>query len=377
MKKLLLPYAFDSAGNLVHIECARKGETYKCPECGKHLTLNISKIPKGEKYHRRNHFSHPKGCPDNHCSESFLHKLFKKRAVECIQKKLDNNEKNFEFKWFCEECYNSHIGNMFKKATSVCMEYDLGICRPDIALLDKNGKVVIVIEIVFTHKPELEVIKYYNENKIGCLQINVTDFEDCERVEKKLTRPDKVNLCPVPNCKTCGHKMRQVVLKIMKATCWKCRKELIYAIKNFDLNTFMYGPEYFNEEEVELANKNGTNVIKKYINSHYANICRHCGANFVPRSYTKYAIKKELNIYGCSHCMSIKIGEKEKAKNKIIEENLREKTIKSSSKVVTDYIVPINCPECQCELRKITVNHKCFYRCGNYPNCKYEECIEN
>ena len=75
--------------------------------------------------------------------------------------------------------------------------------------------------------------------------------------------------------------------------------------------------------------------------------------------------------------MSIKIGEKEKAKNKIIEENLREKTIKSSSKVVTDNIVPINCPECQCELRKIKVNHKYFYRCGNYPNCKYEECIEN
>ena len=34
MKKLLLPYAYDSTGNLVHIDNAHKGETYTCPECG-------------------------------------------------------------------------------------------------------------------------------------------------------------------------------------------------------------------------------------------------------------------------------------------------------------------------------------------------------
>lgn len=375
MKNLLLPYAFDSAGNLVHIECARKGETYMCPECGEHFTLNISKIPEGEKYHRRNHFSHPKGCLDNHCSESFLHKLFKERAIACIKKKLDKNEKCFDFVWYCEECYKSHKGNMFKKATSVCLEYDLGICRPDIALLDINGEVVIVIEIVCTHNPDLEVIKYYNNNRIGCLQINVTDFEDCERVEEKLTHPDKVNLCPIPNCKNCGHKIEEVVIKIKKTTCEKCNKEMIIATKKFASCSLEYNPKYFYEKEVELANENGTNIKKKYITWDYANICKHCSADF-QRYDRKSVIQKELNVYGCHHCVELKRW-KEEAKRKKNEAKMLDETIKSSSKVETECIVPIKCPKCQCELKKITENNKCFYRCGNHPNCDYEKTNES
>ena len=80
MTKLLLPYAYDSNGNLVHIDNAQKGHKYTCPNCGAELLLKISKIPEGQKYHRRNHFAH-KGNSDNHCSESFLHKLFKERCA--------------------------------------------------------------------------------------------------------------------------------------------------------------------------------------------------------------------------------------------------------------------------------------------------------
>ncbi len=32
--KLLLPYAYDSNGNLVHIDNAQKGHKYTCPYCG-------------------------------------------------------------------------------------------------------------------------------------------------------------------------------------------------------------------------------------------------------------------------------------------------------------------------------------------------------
>ena len=83
MTKLLLPYAINSSGNFVHIDNARKGDIYICPSCGANLSLRISKIPKGQKYHRPNHFAH-KGSVDNYCSESFLHKLFKQRVAEYI-----------------------------------------------------------------------------------------------------------------------------------------------------------------------------------------------------------------------------------------------------------------------------------------------------
>lgn len=96
MKKLLLPYAYDSMGNLVHIVNALKNERYICPNCGTELLLKISKIPEGGKYHRVNHFAH-KGGTDNHCSESFLHKLFKNRVKDYIDSKIKNGERYLPF----------------------------------------------------------------------------------------------------------------------------------------------------------------------------------------------------------------------------------------------------------------------------------------
>ena len=107
--------------------------------------MKISKIPPGQKYHRRNHFAH-KGNSENHCSESFLHKLFKDRCAELLRDKISKNENQY-FEWECEKCYEHHSGNLLRKAVSVVTEYDLGVCKPDIALLDNNGKVVIVIEV--------------------------------------------------------------------------------------------------------------------------------------------------------------------------------------------------------------------------------------
>ena len=70
MTNLLLPYAFNCFGKLIHIDCAHKGEKYTCPSCGAELALRISKIPQGEKYHRTNHFAH-KRSKDNHSQRNF------------------------------------------------------------------------------------------------------------------------------------------------------------------------------------------------------------------------------------------------------------------------------------------------------------------
>lgn len=189
MSKLLLPYAYDCDGNLVHVDNAQKGEKYICPNCGVELLLKKSQIPEGQKYHRRDHFAH-KSNSDNHCSESFLHKLFKDKCAEYLREKIVAGE-DIIFEWVCEK----HSGNLLKKAVRVEVEQDLGACQPDIALFDINGKIIIVIEVVVTHKPEQHAMNFYNENKIGCLQINVENFEDSENIEYKLSNPEKVNWC--------------------------------------------------------------------------------------------------------------------------------------------------------------------------------------
>ena len=178
MSKLLLPYALDKNNSIIHINDAVKGEKYKCPSCGSELLLRLSKIPEGQKYHRTNHFAH-KGGIDNHCSESFLHRLFKQKATEFIKSKINAREPFF-FEWDCEQCYEHHKGNLLKKAVEVVEEYDLGVCRPDIALLDTNGDVVIVIEVIVTHEPEPEVLDFYNSKRIACLQIRIDSFDDCK-----------------------------------------------------------------------------------------------------------------------------------------------------------------------------------------------------
>lgn len=202
--KLLLPYAYDINGNLVHIDNAAKGHKYTCPICGAELMLKIGKIPEGQKYHRRNHFAH-KGNSDNHCSESLLHKFFKEKCAEYISKKISSNEHLF-YKLRCEKCNKGNIDNLIKTAVNVETEHCLGLCKPDIALLDSNNNVVVVIEIIVKHKPEFEALQYYEKNKIICLQIKIKDFSDCERdrIENILVNSEGLTIYPTYICESCN-----------------------------------------------------------------------------------------------------------------------------------------------------------------------------
>lgn len=308
MNKLLLPYAYDSSGKLTHINFAHKNERYTCPTCGADLSLRISKIPKGCKYHKTNHFAH-KGCVDNHCSESFLHKLFKKRAIDYISAKLV--EKNpMWFEWECDKCHEMHKGNLIKKATSIVEEFDLQICRPDIALLDKNNKVIIVIEVVVTHKPTLETLQFYNDNKIACLQINVNDFSDCDRIEEKITHPDVVNLCPNPICKRCGYAKNNAKLVVVTDFCWKCGNKMKIAMILSSDNNYLIGAASFTKEEIKMAQTLGVNIKKKYSrttkSSYWANTCDKCNAfigKFYMHDYIYNPHDEEIDLdYKCFNC---------------------------------------------------------------------------
>ncbi|MCH5176239.1 MAG: hypothetical protein J1F40_10165 [Prevotellaceae bacterium] len=280
MSKLVLPYAYNNNGELVHIDNATKEDKYTCPNCNAEILLRISKIPAGHKYYKRSHFAH-RGNSDNHCSESFLHKLFKEKCVEYISAKIANND-NIYFEWHCEKCDEKHQGNLLKKAVRVVSEFDLGICKPDIALLDKNDKVVIVIEIVVTHKPESEVMQYYKENKIACLQIQVNDFADCDTIEEKISHPDKMNICPNPKCKKCGEIMQHVQMVTMISPCWRCGKEMKIAMISPKNGSCLLDPQYFNDEDMKIARTMGANIrlcySKTIENSYFANVCEHCNA---------------------------------------------------------------------------------------------------
>ena len=204
MTKLLLPLAHDSQGNLIHIDNAQKGDNYTCPICETSLILRVSKIPEGQKYHRRNHFAH-KGYSDNHCSESFLHIHFKDKCAEFIREKI-NRKGNLFFWWQCKRCHHKQSINLLNNVADIDTEHRINKDKPipDIALLDSTGKIIAVIEIVVTHKPESKVLQYYKENNILCLQTTISDFKDCENIENILTNSNKTILHSNTICEQCS-----------------------------------------------------------------------------------------------------------------------------------------------------------------------------
>lgn len=372
MMKLLLPYAYDSKRELVHIAQAKKGEKYTCPNCDAELLLRIGKIPEGQKYHKPNHFAH-KGKSDNHCSESFLHKLFKERCVEFIRQKIADNE-NIKFEWHCEKCEEEHTGNLLKKAVQVEPEYDLGICKPDIALLDKDEKVVIVVEVVVTHKPEPEVMQYYDDNKIACLQIQVRDFMDCDRIEEKLSHSSHVNLCPNPICEKCGQIMYHAQVVTVTAKCRSCGEEMNIAMLISKNGKYVISPSDFNDEEIEIARNMGANIENRY--SKYKNRCYmanecECHATYIGefciREYYRRPYKdvRNLDYYKCFNCIEAEQRHR-MSQDEIKREKLKEFERKEGVKL---------CPRCGERLVIRNSRRGPFWGCENFPDCRYTETI--
>lgn len=202
MTNLKLPYALNSSGKLVYIEDAIKDAKYYCPECKEELLLKIGHIPVGEKYHRCDHFAH-KGGANNHCSETFLHKQIKQSLQAYIATRI-KDEKRVLFEWTCKKCGETHKGNLLHLATSVAEELHLGVCRPDIVLLNDDNEPIVAIEVVVTHAPEDGVMQYYAEKGIVCVQLKIKSYDDLNTIKEKLSKPDDVNVCYNPTCKQCG-----------------------------------------------------------------------------------------------------------------------------------------------------------------------------
>jgi hypothetical protein len=197
-KEILYTTAVDKNGNLIHIDNAEKGINYycPCPWCKKEFILRKSgKTGKGS---RRPHFAHNELSP-NCTPEGYLHYTFKRMLIDLLEK-CKAEKKPFILNWACSSCGYKNSGNLLEKAAFIKEEYVLGECRPDIALVDNVDKVLAVIELVDTHKPEESVLQYYKENKITIIQINLTSDEDLIKVEEKAKNPDIVDLCLSPKC---------------------------------------------------------------------------------------------------------------------------------------------------------------------------------
>lgn len=188
-KDILYSIAELSTGQLIKVRDAKKGISYNCPICKNSFVLR-----KGQ--YRQPHFAHKTLSPN--CNpETALHYGFKTLLHQKIQKHIEENSP-LEIEWRCCVCEQIHTGNMLKKATWSEVEYDLGNCRPDIALFGKDGNIIIAIKIIVTHKPEESTLKFYRENGIYLIAFLLKSEKDINRLNEIPLKPDKVNACKIP-----------------------------------------------------------------------------------------------------------------------------------------------------------------------------------
>ena len=190
---ILNKFAKDNNGKHIHIDNALSGVDYYCPVCKEKFIFKKGNI-------RQRHFAHNNSS--SNCTgtgEGYLHKTFKKMLLENIKNNL-NNKSPIIINWICNICNMEHNGDLLNEIIDAKDEYNLVECRPDIALIDKNGNVPIIIEIVDKHEPEKNVIDYCIKHNIVLIRIKLDSIDDLENIENKIKLPSNVVFFNKMNC---------------------------------------------------------------------------------------------------------------------------------------------------------------------------------
>ena len=206
-------------GALIRAEEALKGKTYHCPVCQ-------GKIIFRQGTQRKPHFAH-KALTENCTPESALHYGFKRLLAEKIEEHI-SSQQPLQISWSCHYCLEEHVGNLVKKTKRVEMEYNLGSCQPDIALLDSHNRVIAVIEVVVTHSPEEQALSYYKQKGIGTIIFQLQSEDDLNRIGE-LMYPDTVDSCLNPKCPHCKGRTNKKTLTIVESHCRRCKQSMLVA----------------------------------------------------------------------------------------------------------------------------------------------------
>lgn len=379
MKDLSITYAYDSDKKLVHVQDANKHTKYYCIECNEELSLKVSKIPPGQKYHRRPHFSHKKNC---NCSpESILHNQFKKSVANLLISKLSEKSK-FLISWKCDDCHEVHTIDLLEDIAAVKVEYSMGICKPDIALLTSDNEVKNVIEIVVSHPPEDETLTYYDNQGIILIQIDLQSFDDLSHIEDRLKEPTIVTLCKSPVCEICGGRMLPAYMRIIDIPCYKCHNMMKIAVITDSYPCFLIAPDEFTADELNLAKGQGVQIEERYSrtngNSYLANICNTCKTfvgGFYLHTYLSLPYKKislDCKCFNCIDKQRSRILEEER-KKAIIQDEQAWKLMELETKLQQ---TPLPCPICGGLLQVRYGKHGPFFGCCNYPDCRFTKKID-
>lgn len=300
------PWALDCNGNPILPENAERHGNYTCPKC--HEPLNVRKRGKGE-HSRRDHFYHKADTACRgftpHETESYIHKTAKAGIFKILQE-LINKSEPFPITWTCPTCKKQFSGNLLHYAKSVKIEKQFedkadgqDHKQPDVSLIDENGKLLVAIEVVYTHDVEQNTLSLYERKSIILVRLNFRSVEDLNDIEQKLHNPDSVNICLNVKCIDCqsSHLPKLIIpLQNKKGE----NAAVAVAIRNpfDDLQQNIWGlpfSEHDMQKAIEFVRLNWPDV---QINLQPAEQSGLYLAIFVASQLQRLVVPRELNPYG-------------------------------------------------------------------------------
>lgn len=302
-RKLKVPFGLQNS-KAVHVDAVARGAGCNCvcAGCGKPLWAR-----KAQKTH---HFAHASKSDEKACSyESVLHKLGKLFLKSRIEAAIQLKEP-LPFSWYCDRCGDKHSGNLAKKAAKVTLEVDLKAARADLLVYKDDGEPYLAVEIVHTHKPEKTALAEYRRRKIDCIEFQVNDLEDLERLKSgALETTTNLGFCDAKRCPRCYREVVERSLYIADEYCMFCAKHAKSVFPFVD--KFVFPPAALKPEEVRYCIAQGVEFGKfdspTYGKGALAPVCPTCKFTLSNKAYGEalHSGKKLSSTkYVMYHCLS-------------------------------------------------------------------------
>lgn len=169
---LRVPYALTENGAEVTPDRATKKEVYYCPECHTQLTFKNGNIV-------RPHFAH--SIPSPECpleTEGWEHIAAKYLVYLTIKKLSDTSHQRPYIEQTCEVCKRDKIWRPLPNSVAKAeIEYHISTSKGDVigdvVLLDKDDRVVCVVEIYNTHA--VDSVKRFKLVNIPWMELKASD----------------------------------------------------------------------------------------------------------------------------------------------------------------------------------------------------------
>lgn len=224
------PYAYINE-KLVTVDSAQRGEDFRCPNCKEILILKRGEI-------KAAHFAHK---PDmTECSKDLImHQI----AMDL----LCRDDISFQWEYQCQMSYeySNDKGCVFYGCNSprkrkrlggykmTQQEYPLGKYRVDIAILRDSGGLHGGIEVYNTHKTKKGKWKYFNDNKIPCVEVEAQSIIDAYYANTpQFIKCLRNNLHLFIDCKGCDRARKRAQEQYLKICLpWLPKQDFIKAMR--------------------------------------------------------------------------------------------------------------------------------------------------